>query len=59
MSELGHLPRVGDVVEAAGGAFRVERLEGRRIDRIRYTPTVVDETAAEAPAVPTRQEAGR
>ncbi|ARC57256.1 Magnesium and cobalt efflux protein CorC [Frondihabitans sp. 762G35] len=58
MSELGHLPRIGDVVEAAEGAFRVERLEGRRIDRIRYTPTV-DETRAEAPAVPTTQEAGR
>ncbi|CAN5136126.1 hemolysin family protein [soil metagenome] len=40
MSELGRLPAVGDVVEVAGGAFRIERLDGRRIDRVRYTPVV-------------------
>lgn len=40
MSELGRLPVVGDTVEVAGGVFRVERLDGRRIDRVRYTPTV-------------------
>jgi CBS domain containing-hemolysin-like protein len=39
MSELGRLPVVGDTVSAAGGIFRIERLEGRRIDRVRYTPT--------------------
>ena len=39
MSELGRLPEVGDVVDAAGGRFRIERLDGRRIDRVRYTPT--------------------
>ncbi|MDO8337706.1 MAG: hemolysin family protein [Microcella sp.] len=38
MSELGRLPAVGDVVEIDPGAFRVERLDGRRIDRVRYTP---------------------
>lgn len=38
MSELGRLPRVGDTVEIEGGVFRIERLEGRRIDRVRYTP---------------------
>ena len=31
---------VGDVVEIANGQFRVERMEGRRIDRVRFTPTV-------------------
>ena len=40
MSELGRLPAVGDVVEVDGGVFRIERLEGRRIDRVRYTPVV-------------------
>ena len=42
MSELGRLPKVGDVVETDDGAFRVERLDGRRIDRIRFTPTPDD-----------------
>jgi CBS domain containing-hemolysin-like protein len=40
MSELGRLPAVGDDVEVPGGTFRIERLDGRRIDRVRYTPHV-------------------
>ncbi len=40
MSELGRLPVVGDTVTVNGGVFRVERLDGRRIDRVRYTPHV-------------------
>ncbi|KQV26593.1 hemolysin family protein [Yonghaparkia sp. Root332] len=43
MSELGRLPAVGDLVEIDAGAFRVERLDGRRIDRVRYTPRPVIE----------------
>lgn len=42
MSELGRLPDVGDVVAVDGGEFRVERLDGRRIDRVRYTPTAIE-----------------
>ncbi|MCU1549959.1 MAG: conserved rane protein [Glaciihabitans sp.] len=38
MSELGRLPTVGDTVTVNGGEFRIERLDGRRIDRVRYTP---------------------
>jgi CBS domain containing-hemolysin-like protein len=38
MSELGRLPVVGDTVVVAAGELRVERLDGRRIDRIRFTP---------------------
>jgi CBS domain containing-hemolysin-like protein len=38
MSELGRLPVVGDIVQVPAGVFRVERLDGRRIDRIRFTP---------------------
>jgi CBS domain containing-hemolysin-like protein len=38
MSELGRLPAVGDQVALPGGALRVERLDGRRIDRLRYIP---------------------
>lgn len=40
MSELGRLPAVGDVVEIDRGIFRIERLDGRRIDRVRFTPRV-------------------
>jgi CBS domain containing-hemolysin-like protein len=40
MSELGRLPVVGDTVTTDAGEFRVERLEGRRIDRVRFTPSV-------------------
>ena len=39
MSELGKLPVVGDTVDVEAGVFRIERLDGRRIDRVRYTPT--------------------
>jgi magnesium and cobalt exporter, CNNM family len=38
MSELGRLPMVGDVVPLPSGELRVERLDGRRVDRIRFTP---------------------
>lgn len=38
MSELGRLPAVGDTVAIPAGVFRVERLDGRRIDRVRFTP---------------------
>jgi CBS domain containing-hemolysin-like protein len=38
MNELGRLPMVGDEVLIDGGMLRVERLDGRRIDRIRFTP---------------------
>ncbi|UFS60003.1 hemolysin family protein [Subtercola endophyticus] len=42
MSELGRLATVDDVVPIADGELRVERMDGRRIDRIRFTPTPVD-----------------
>jgi CBS domain containing-hemolysin-like protein len=42
MQELGRLPVVGDEVAIDSGVFRIERLDGRRIDRIRYTPNPVD-----------------
>ena len=38
MSELGHLPKVGDEVELPFGTLQVMRMDGRRIDRIRFTP---------------------
>jgi CBS domain containing-hemolysin-like protein len=39
MSELGRLPAVGDTVDIEAGTFRIERLDGRRVDRVRFTPT--------------------
>ncbi|PZQ91886.1 MAG: hypothetical protein DI534_02740 [Leifsonia xyli] len=38
MSELGRIPSPGDTVEIAAGTFRIERMDGRRIDRVRFTP---------------------
>ncbi|MFP5336182.1 MAG: hemolysin family protein [Actinomycetes bacterium] len=46
MARLGRLARVGDEVVVPGGVLRVERLEGRRIDRLRFRPVPV---AQEAP----------
>lgn len=45
MSELGRLAKVGDTVPVEAGEFRVERMDGRRIDRIRFTPAVDDSDA--------------
>ena len=45
MSELGRIPEVGDTVEVEEGVFRVERMDGRRIDRLRFTPTIREEPA--------------
>ncbi len=49
MSELGRLPVVGDTVPVEAGTFRVERLDGRRIDRLRFTPTpILDDSTISA-----------
>ncbi len=48
MSELGRLPVVGDVVDIEAGQFRIERLDGRRIDRVRFTPRPVEANEAGA-----------
>lgn len=47
MSELGRLPKVGDEVSINAGSFRVERMDGRRVDRIRFTPAASREEAEE------------
>lgn len=41
LSELGRIPVVGDTVDIEVGTFRVERMDGRRIDRVRFTPRPV------------------
>jgi CBS domain containing-hemolysin-like protein len=47
MSELGRLPAVGDTVDIDAGTFRIERLDGRRVDRVRFTPTALPEARDE------------
>lgn len=52
MAELGRIAEVGDTVEVEAGVFRVERMDGRRIDRVRFTPTppATGETPVQKPA---------
>jgi CBS domain containing-hemolysin-like protein len=38
MSALGRIPAVGDEVEVESGILRVERMDGRRVDRVRFMP---------------------
>lgn len=38
MSVLGRIPAVGDEVNLKTGTLRVERMDGRRVDRVRFTP---------------------
>ncbi|MEO5535429.1 MAG: hemolysin family protein [Pseudolysinimonas sp.] len=49
MAELGRVAQVGDTVDLAEGIFRVERMDGRRIDRIRFTPQEADPAAGVKP----------
>ena len=44
---FGRIAQVGDTVEIEAGVFRVERMDGRRIDRLRFTPTPRDEPPAD------------
>jgi CBS domain containing-hemolysin-like protein len=36
MARLGRIPRTGDRVDLPGGTLQVERMDGRRVDRLRY-----------------------
>ncbi|MEF3122173.1 hemolysin family protein [Kocuria flava] len=38
MDRLGRVPRVGDAVPVQGGVLEVARMDGRRVDRIRFVP---------------------
>jgi CBS domain containing-hemolysin-like protein len=42
MAELGKIPQEGDLVELPTGQLRVIRMDGRRVDRIKYLPEVTD-----------------
>ncbi|MFB9310487.1 CBS domain containing-hemolysin-like protein [Agromyces hippuratus] len=43
MAELGRLPAVGDEVLIDDGTLVVQRLDGRRIDRVRFVPNPLPE----------------
>ncbi|WP_345801961.1 hemolysin family protein [Microbacterium sp. AZCO] len=47
MSELERIPVVGDAVEVEDGTLFVQRMDGRRVDRVRFTPTPLPEPATE------------
>ena len=47
MARLGRIPAIGDEVEGTEGVFRVERMDGRRVDRVRYTPATDPAEAVE------------
>ncbi|MCW2543209.1 MAG: hypothetical protein JWM40_761 [Frankiales bacterium] len=38
MASLGHVPRIGEAVEADGHRLEVSELDGRRVSRVRVTP---------------------
>jgi CBS domain containing-hemolysin-like protein len=40
MAQLGRVAAVGDEVRIESGLLRVERMDGRRVDRIRFVPDV-------------------
>jgi magnesium and cobalt exporter, CNNM family len=42
ISQLKHLPKTGDKVEAPGWRFEVVDMDGRRIDKVLATRAVVD-----------------
>jgi putative hemolysin len=48
MASLGHVPRVGEAVEADGHRLTVSELDGRRVSRVRIDPVETEEQAAEA-----------
>lgn len=55
MAVLGRIPEVGDQVEVGGGRLEVERMDGRRVDRVRFTP---GQRAKEAQCVRETQHLG-
>jgi CBS domain containing-hemolysin-like protein len=54
VSVLGRLPAAGDEVPIEGGRLVVQRLEGRRIDRLRFIPDPDPEAAEAQPEEATR-----
>jgi CBS domain containing-hemolysin-like protein len=49
MARLGRVPQPGDEVTLPGALLRVERMDGRRVDRLRAVPRPVDGDEAPEP----------
>ena len=45
--ELDRIPEVGDEVEVDHGVLRVERVDGNRVERLRFTPTEPEDGESE------------
>jgi CBS domain containing-hemolysin-like protein len=45
MSVLERIPVVGDTLDVEDGTLDVQRMDGRRVDRVRFTPTPMPEGA--------------
>lgn len=43
MDRLGRIPEVGDTVPVEGGVLRVEKMEQRRVDSLRFIPSPTEE----------------
>lgn len=48
MARLGRIPAVGDVVDLDGGRISVERMDGRRVERVRFDPAPAERKEATA-----------
>ena len=48
MSVLERIPTSGDEVQIDDGALEVQRMDGRRVDRVRFTPAPMPESAADS-----------
>ncbi|MBT1003088.1 hemolysin family protein [Paenarthrobacter sp. DKR-5] len=59
MSRLGRIAEVGDHIEVEGGVLLVERMEGRRVDRIAFTPAAGDDADTGAGTGPGTDEGGQ
>jgi len=59
MSVLERIPVVGDTVEIEDGTLTVQRMDGRRVDRVLFEPTPVPDTATTASAVEPMRRAPR
>lgn len=47
MAELGRIPSVGDEVNIEDGVLRIERMDGRRVDRVRFTPSELSKAVSD------------
>ena len=47
MAALERIPVVGDTVDLADGRLAVQRMDGRRVDRVQFTPTPVEQDVDE------------